>query len=203
MLRTKTRLRLLPSFGSIFFLLIFIILLLKSGSLLLADGDTGYHIRTGEFIIQNWTIPTHDIFSYLTPAPKWVAHEWLSEVLMAIIYRGAGLSGIVIFFSLFLALTHVFLYQILRRSCSDVLLTLVITVLAVTTSSTHWLARPHIFSLALMIAWYHTLNEYQFHHRNTLHYLPLLMLVWVNLHGGFIIGLIMLAVYALAMRLAQ
>jgi hypothetical protein len=193
----KTRLGLLPSFDSIFFLLIFIVLLLKSGSLLLADGDTGYHIRTGEFIIQNWTIPTHDIFSYLQPAPKWVAHEWLAEVFMAMIYRAAGLSGIVIFFAAFLALTHVFLYHSLRESCNDVLLVIIITAMAVATSSTHWLARPHIFSLALSLAWYHALNSYQFDHRNTLKYLPWVMLLWVNLHGGFIIGLILLVIYAL------
>ena len=193
----KTRFGLLPSFGSIFFLLIFIILLLKSGSLLLADGDTGYHIRTGAFIIQNRAIPTHDIFSYLTPAPKWIAHEWLSEVLMAVIYRAAGLTGIVIFFAAFLALTHVFLYQTLRSSCSDVLVVILITAMAVATSTTHWLARPHVFSLALTLGWYYALNNYQHDHGNTLKYLPALMLVWVNLHGGFVLGLILLVIYTL------
>jgi hypothetical protein len=193
----KTRLRFLPSFASIIFLLIFIILLLKSGSLLLADGDTGYHIRTGEFIIRNWTIPTHDIFSYLTPPPKWITHEWLSEVIMAVIYRATGLTGIVIFFGVLLALTHVFLYQSLRSTSNDVLAVIVITALAVATSADHWLARPHVFSLALTLAWYHALNNYQFTHRNTLKYLPVLMLLWVNLHGGFIIGLILLVIYIL------
>ena len=193
----KTRWGFLPSFGSVVFLLIFIILLLKSGSILLADGDTGYHIRTGEFIIRNRTIPTHDIFSYLTPPPKWIAHEWLSEILMAIICRATGLSGIVIFFAAFLALTHAFLYQSLRSSSSDILAVIMITAIAVATSSTHWLARPHVFSLALTLAWYHALNNYQFNHRNTLKYLPALMLLWVNLHGGFVLGLILLVIYTL------
>ncbi|MGE5305637.1 MAG: hypothetical protein ACM3TN_20190 [Alphaproteobacteria bacterium] len=193
----KTLARFLPSFSSVFFLLIFIILLLKSGSILLADGDTGYHIRTGEFIIRNWTIPTHDIFSYLKPAPKWIAHEWLSEVLMAMIYHATGLSGIVIFFAAFLALTHAFLYQCLRRRSGDVLAVILITAIAVATSATHWLARPHVFSLALTLAWYHALNSYQFNHRNTLKYLPALMLLWVNLHGGFVLGLILLVIFTL------
>jgi hypothetical protein len=191
----KSRLGFLPSFGSIVFLLIFIILLLKSGSLLLADGDTGYHIRTGEFIIQNWTIPTHDIFSYLTPPPKWIAHEWLSEVVMALIYRAAGLSGIVIVFSFFLALTHFLLYRSLRSSSSDIVLVIGITALAVATSSTHWLARPHVFSIALTLVWDQVLSDYQFNRTNRLIYLPPLMVLWVNLHGGFVIGLILLVIY--------
>ena len=192
----------LPSFGSIFFVLIFVILLAKSGSLLLADGDTGYHIRTGEVIIQNGAIPTQDIFSYLKPAPKWVAHEWLSEVFMAIIYRIAGLSGIIIFFAAFLALIHVFLYHSLRDTCNDVVLVIAITAIAVITSSTHWFARPHVFSMALTLAWYDSLNKYQSDQQNTLKYLPALMLFWANLHAGFIIGLILLSIYALGNLLA-
>lgn len=193
----RPRWRLLPSFGSLFFVLIFTILLIKSGSLLLADGDTGYHIQTGRFILQHRTIPDHDIFSYLTPAPQWIAHEWLSEVIMALIYQSAGLTGLVIFFALFLALTHVFLYQSLRSGCNDLLLVILVTATAIATSSTHWFARPHVFSLALTLAWYHLLNEYQYRNRKTLRYLPALMVFWANLHGGFVMGLLLLGVYAM------
>ncbi len=192
----KSRSSFLPSFGSTIFLGIFIILLLKSGSILLADGDTGYHIRTGEYIIHNWTIPTHDLFSYLSPPPVWTAHEWFSEVIMALIYRASGLSGIVVFFSFFLAITHAWLYRFLKSACSDIVLVIGVTALAVATSSTHWLARPHLFSLALTLVWYQILDEYQFSDKNNLIYLPLLMLLWVNLHGGFVIGLILLMIYA-------
>ena len=192
----KSRSCFLPSFGSTIFLGIFIILLLKSGSILLADGDTGYHIRTGEYIIQNWTVPTHDLFSYLAPPPAWTAHEWLSEVIMAVIYRASGLTGIVICFSFFLAVTHVWLYRSLKNTCRDIVLVIGITAVAVATSSTHWLARPHIFSLALTLVWYQALDDYQVSHRNTLIYLPPLMLLWVNLHGGFVIGLLLLVIYA-------
>ncbi len=178
------------------FLAIFVILLLKSGSILLADGDTGYHIRTGEYIIQNWTIPTHDLFSYLTPPPAWTAHEWLSEIIMAVIYRASGLSGIVIFFSLFLAATHVLLYRSLKAISNEIALVIGVTAIAVATSSTHWLARPHLFSLALTLVWYQVLDDYQFSRQNKLIYLPLLMLLWVNLHGGFVIGLLLLVIYA-------
>jgi hypothetical protein len=191
----QSRSSLLPSFGSAIFLGIFLILLLKSGSILLADGDTGYHIRTGEYIIHNRTIPTHDLFSYLAPPPAWTAHEWLSEVVMAVIFRASGLSGIVIFFSFFLAVTHVWLYRSLKSVGDDLVLVIGITAVAVATSSTHWLARPHLFSLALTLVWYEALNDYQFRHKNTLIYLPPLMLLWVNLHGGFVIGLVLLVIY--------
>lgn len=191
----RSKSSLLPSFGSAVFLGVFLILLLKSGSILLADGDTGYHIRTGEYIIHNRIIPTHDLFSYLAPPLAWTAHEWLSEVIMAVIYQASGLSGIVIFFSFLLAATHAWLYRSLRSVGNDIVLVIGITALAVATSSTHWLARPHLFSLALTLAWYQALNNYQFRDKNTLIYLPPMMLLWVNLHGGFVIGLLLLVIY--------
>jgi hypothetical protein len=81
----------------------------------LRDGDTGYHIQTGEFIIQNWNIPKQDIFSFRTPLIPWTAHEWLSEVIMAAIHSVTGLTGIVIFFSFIVASTYLLLYRLVRR----------------------------------------------------------------------------------------
>ena len=71
-----------------------------------------------------------------------------------------------------------------------------ITAVAVATSSSHWLAGPHFFSLTLMLVWYQALDDYQLSHRNTLIYFPPLMLLWVNLHGRFVIGLLLLVIYA-------
>jgi hypothetical protein len=73
---------------------------------MLGDGDTGYHIRTGEFILDAGQVPRFDIYSFITPPLKWTAHEWLSEVVMAVIYRASGLTGIVVFFAMLLATTH-------------------------------------------------------------------------------------------------
>src|SRR5215510_1476145 len=75
---------LLPSISEMVFLSVFLLLALQHGQSLLRDGDTGYHIRTGEFIIQNWTIPEQDIFSFRSPPVPWTAHEWLSEIIMAV-----------------------------------------------------------------------------------------------------------------------
>ena len=88
-----------PSIADIFFLAIFLNLSFSVGNGLLNDGDTGYHIRAGEYIINTLSIPRQDIFSFHTPTLPWTAHEWLSEVIMAFIHGAFGLTGIVIFFS--------------------------------------------------------------------------------------------------------
>ncbi len=186
----------LPSAAEIIFVSIFVRLVFNA-EILLSDGDTGYHIRAGEFIIQTWTIPKTDIFSIWTPALSWTAHEWLSEVLMAVIHHHAGLTGVVVLFSFTIATTHVLLFRMLRGESQDILMSLLFTMVAATTSSIHWLARPHIFSLMLTVIWYSVLHRFHYRGKNQLFILPFLMVVWVNLHGGYIFGLMLLLVYFL------
>ena len=185
----------LPSIGNMVFASIFLILVFGIGNGLLNDGDTGYHIRTGEEILKHGRVPAGDIFSAQLPPPKWTAHEWLSEVILAVVYKYSGLTGIVVFFAWLLAATHWLLYFILSRKSSNLILVVIITCLATATSSTHWLARPHVFSLLFTIVWHCLLDRFQHRKCSILLYLPLLMIIWVNLHGGYIFGLLFIGIY--------
>ena len=186
---------LLPSIGNVVFVAILLALMFNVTEGLLGDGDTGYHIRTGEFILETGQVPRVDIYSFIRPTLKWTAHEWLSEVIMALLYQASGLTGIVLFFAILLAATHWLLYAALRIKCDDIILCTIVTLLATLTASSHWLARPHIFSLPLLLIWYHLLDQFQYHDKPTLKYLPILMLLWVNLHGGFMLGIVLLIIY--------
>lgn len=185
----------LPSLGNIVFVSVLFVLIFRFGQGLLGDGDTGYHIKTGEVILRTWNVPRHDIYSFHTPPLPWIAHEWLSETIMAAVFMLCGLTGVVIFFAFLLAITHWLLYRTLRARSDDVLLCLAITLLATATSSTHWLARPHIFSLLLTLIWCFALDAFQHNKARTLIYLPIIMPLWVNLHGGYFIGLVVMTVY--------
>jgi hypothetical protein len=177
------------------FVSLLFVLAFNADQSLLSDGDTGYHIRTGELIIQTRQIPALDPYSFHHPPLKWIAHEWLSEVIMAAVFRQLGLTGVVLLFVLVLALTHWLLYRTLRIRSDDILLCSIVTLLATATSSTHWLARPHAFSLLLTVVYCHVLGRFQNHTGKALAFLPVMMLFWANLHGGFIIGLILTAIY--------
>ncbi|HEY6872536.1 MAG TPA: hypothetical protein VI298_07425 [Geobacteraceae bacterium] len=188
---------LIPTVADMLFLALFLSIAFSTGKDLLSDCDTGYHIRTGEFILNTHTIPRQDLFSFISPALPWTTHEWLSEVIMAAVYRASGLTGIVIFFALIISLIYYFFFKMLRAEKDNILLTLMIVLLATISSQLHWLARPHIFSLGLLIIWYHLLDEYHYRNKNLLFLLPPLMLLWANLHGGFITGFVLLGIYLL------
>jgi len=191
----QDRNNLLPSIAHIIFLGVFFILTLSGDERLLGDADTGYHIRAGEFIVAHRSIPQTDIFSYLTPPLKWTLHEWLSEVLMALVHGFSGLTGIAILFAFMIALSCYLVFELLLKPRSNVLFAAVAALLMVLASSSNWLARPHVFTFVLFVIWYHLLNSYQQRGQNHLIFLPPIMLLWVNLHGGFILGLILLGVY--------
>jgi hypothetical protein len=184
----------LPSISDVIFILILAIVLSVKGNLL-GDADTGYHIRAGEYILDNLRIPHYDIFSFTTPPIPWTAHEWLSEVIFALIHKFSGLSGLVVAMTVVIASAYTVLLKFLRASGINMIVAALIVALAAGASTIHWLARPHIFSLLLTLIWYIILDTYQYKNKNYLYLLPPLMVLWVNLHGGFIAGFMLLAIY--------
>ncbi len=187
----------MPPLSDIIFVSVFVYLSFSAGMGLLADCDTGYHIRAGEFILDTHTVPRHDIFSYQTPPIPWTAHEWLSEVVMALIHRAFGLTGIVIFFAFVIAITYYLLFKRILADRSNILVAVLVIMLVIGSSQIHWLARPHIFSLLLTVLWYGLLDDFQYYNKNYLYVLPLIMLLWVNLHGGYIIAFVITGIYLL------
>jgi hypothetical protein len=202
-MRSSSRLSsiLVPSIANIFFLAVFAHLAFSVGTRLLNDADTGYHIRAGEYILETSSIPRLDMFSYHLPPYPWTAHEWLSEIIMALIHNLAGLTGVVLFFAGLIAMTFVILYRFVRNQGANLLIILPILILAVVTSTNHWLARPHIFSFVLVTLWYGLLDRFELTgagRKTMLWAMPLMMLLWVNLHGGYILGFVILGVYGLS-----
>jgi hypothetical protein len=190
---------LIPSIADVIFIAIFIYLSFAINGNLLSDCDTAYHICTGDYIVENLSIPNQDIFSFHKPPLAWTAHEWLSEVIMALIHHFSGLTGIVISFSFVIALIYYLLFKIIQTYNDNIITTSVIVLLVLTASQIHWLARPHIFSMLLILIWYFLLDTYQKTGQiKYLYFLPILMVFWVNLHGGFMAGFMLICIYLIA-----
>jgi hypothetical protein len=182
------------SIADVIFIIVLVGILTGKGHLL-QDADTGLHVRVGEYIIDNFTVPTHDIFSHAIPPPAWTAHEWLAELIFAVIYKPFRLTGVVVFTAFIIAAIYAILFKFLRSSGVSMMVAVLIVVLAASASTIHWLARPHIFSLLLVLIWYIILDTFQYKHKNYLYVLPFLMLLWANLHGSFMMGFMLLIVY--------
>src|SRR5574342_225738 len=111
----------IPSIADIFFVSLFLLLSFSATNGLLADGDTGYHIKAGEIILDTLSVPRYDMFSFTSPTLEWTAHEWLSEVIMALVYRTFGLAGIVIFFAFLISSVYYLMFKMLQTHNGNIL----------------------------------------------------------------------------------
>ena len=152
--------------------------------LLNADGDLGRHITIGKYIVNNWKIPTTDIFSHTMYGQLLVPHEWLAQVVFSAVYSFAQLSGIVLLISLIIATTFTILYHEQKKRGVYHIVALSVAALAAFASSLHWLARPHVFTFLFVAIWVLLLENKE----SKIWYFPLIMLVWANTHGAFITG---------------
>lgn len=189
---------LVPSVRDIIFIFIFSSVLAGTLSTRsLADPDIGWHIRTGERILITATLPRTDPYSSLMQGHPWFAWEWLYDVLVGILHRFCGLNGVVWLCALIVASTFTLLLSQLLRRGTGLFLAVVLMLLAECASVIHLFARPHIVSWLFVLLWFIALEQWG---ANPLPrwlpwFFPVSMLFWVNLHGGWIFGLALLAIY--------
>ena len=162
-------------------------------SVLLADGDTGWHIRTGEYILSTHSVPTRDLFSFSKAGEPWFAWEWLSDVTFAALHRFWGLKGVVVFTGLVLSLAATLLFRYAVWRGANVIAALMATLLATGASTVHYLARPHIFTILALTVTLWMLERDRRSPSPAVWWLVPLMAVWTNLHGGFVAGIACLA----------
>lgn len=173
------------------------------GRLLLRDGGTGWHIRNGQLILQTHAITRVDPFSATMSGQPWYAWEWLYDVLIAAIHHSLGLNGVVFYTAAIMAATFVLVFHFAMRHGGSLPITLFLLVLSLGASAVHFLARPHVVSWLFTVIWFEILDSAAFtdesdagtNKARRIFFLPLLMLLWVNLHGGFLLGFALLAVY--------
>jgi len=205
---TSSALRfLLPSVRDIVFLFLFWSLL--AGPLSnrpLADPDIGWHIRTGERILATHALPRTDPFSSTMQGESWFAWEWLYDILLGILHQACGLNGVVWLCALLVAAIFALLPSQLLKRGTGLLLAIVLMLLALAASTIHLYARPHIVSWLFSLLWWLVLERWESwdsrQHGSLPRWMPwffpVSMLLWVNLHGGWLFGIALLGIYAVA-----
>jgi len=152
----------------------------------LDDGDTGFHIRQAEFILENHTIPKVDIFSFHAPPIRWIAHEWLSEVLMGLVHKYFGITGVGILFSFVIATIYYLLYRFVKGKKGNILISATLVILSALTSYFIGCSAAHFFNAFFAYVYYilRSINIEQTAYLFSSYSYDFV----VNLHGGFILG---------------
>ena len=191
----------MPSGADLIFVALLSVLVFTPLSVrLLEDAGIGWHIRTGQQILATHMIPRVDSFSSTMAGKPWFAWEWLYDALLGILHHACGLNGVVWLCALLVASTFVILLQLLLKYGTGLPLAIALMLLASAASTIHLYARPHIVSWLFSLLWFVALERWEqpTGPRWLRWFFPLSMVLWVNLHGGWLFGLALLGTYALA-----
>ena len=163
-----------------------------------ADADLWGHLIFGRDIVREGRVTLVDDYAF-TSQPAWINHEWLAEVLFFQVYRYAGISGLVVFKLAIIGAMLLVVWRSLRRvGASGVSIALTLAFVFV---STYWRThnvRPQLFSVLIFALLLTTLHRTDRRRWPVLLLVPLLMALWTNLHGGWIVGAGTVAVWASA-----
>jgi hypothetical protein len=157
------------------------------------DPDLWWHLKVGEQIIDTRSIPHTDDYSFTKQGSEWVAHEWLSEVILAGIYRLSGFVGLIVIFPLVIVIA---LWLTYRRCDGKPYAAGIAILLAAAASSPLFGIRPQMLTLLLASIYILILERFDPKEGSRrLWWLVPLMLLWVNLHAGFALGLALIGLY--------
>jgi hypothetical protein len=196
----------LPATGDLIFVALLGMLVYTALAVrLLGDAGIGWHIRTGQLILASHAIPHVDPFSSTMAGQPWFAWEWLYDVCVGWLDHLAGLNGVVLFTASVIALTFSWSFRLLLRRGTSFPIALVLVLLAASASMIHFFARPHVLSWLFTLGWFYVLDSSEREENDfslmdgrrfpLLWLLPLGMLAWVNIHGGFLLGFALLGIY--------
>jgi hypothetical protein len=203
----------MPGAADLIFLALFASLVFTPLSVrLLGDAGIGWHIRTGQQILATHSIPRVDPFSSTMAGKPWYAWEWLYDAMVGRLAETLGLNGVVWLTAIVIAAVFAATFRLLLRRGMNLFLAVFLMLLALSASTIHFLARPHVVSwLFALLCWAildssesaafsppgsaNDLTRRTLSPSAKLWTLPLFVIAWVNLHGGFLIAFVLLAIF--------
>lgn len=165
-------------------------LALRQGALM--DPDTGWHIAAGDLIRELGRLPETDPWSYTAQDQTWYNISWAYDVALSLLHQAGGLSAVVVATIVLWALAVAATGAIALKSSQSVIAGALTTALAGVVLLPGMLARPQVVSYLMALAFYAILR---FGGPKTLWLLPMLTLVWANVHGAFLAGLIIMGMF--------
>ncbi|MBW2039878.1 MAG: tetratricopeptide repeat protein [Deltaproteobacteria bacterium] len=158
--------------------------------------DIWWHLKTGEWILNNHAIPHKDFFSYTFAGHEWTDFEWLFQVIVYPIYSTLGLSGLIVFKALIIAILVFFLYKNINLlSGGKEWIVAFFLIVGLNVIRQRFMVRPQVVFLLFLCLYFYMLNLYFIKGKSYLYLLPILQILWVNIHGSFLLGIGLMFVY--------
>ncbi len=176
-----------------FFTIAIFVILLVAAIQPVTDPDFWWHITTGNWILSHHAVPRHDLYTFTVPDHRWITHEWLSEVLLSVLYAAGRLPLVSLVLGAVTAAGFLLVYLAIDRRVNFVIAGLTLA-LGVAAANPIWGPRIQMITFALSALTYLWVKRFCEGNSRALYLLPAVMLVWVNLHAGFVLGYAILGI---------
>ncbi|RPJ24584.1 MAG: hypothetical protein EHM33_17340, partial [Chloroflexi bacterium] len=154
--------------------------------------DYWFYVRIGKDILQTGAIPTVDTFSYTYPGRPIFYQPWLSAVIFWLVHASGGATLTFLLKGISIALAYAWIWILMRTAGTGAKLATLLTILLGFSSSMNWSMRPQMLAYPLFAATLWVLWHWQNGRTKLMWILPLATLLWVNLHGSFILAFILM-----------
>lgn len=184
-----------PEYILLFIFSVFLVLL--STTKLNGEDDLYWHMSTGRFIVENKYVPSTDVFGHVTSGMQWIPFEWLWDIITYSIYSFSGFIGLYIFTYILVLLIFYLLFLTLKKfgiSTSIAVLSLFITALGIKYRIG---IKPQMFTYLFFVLIIKLIADYKYFSGSIkkLYYIPLIFLVWANLHMGVLAGFLIWGIF--------
>lgn len=161
-----------------------------------SDPDLYWHLASGRWMLEHRALLTSDVFTYTIAGQPYSVGEWLGQLGLTLAYQAASWPGIAVLRAALVAVCAFFLVRLALRLGAPPLAAVVVSILALLLSIQSWGDRPQLFSIALFPLVLDLCFAARAGERRALWLLPALVLLWTNLHGGYALGLFVIAAFA-------
>ena len=153
------------------------------------DTDMYWHLRTGQYILETRSVPMADPFSSTALGTPWVDVHWLSQIILFVTYTLAGYPGLSLLVAALVVIAFIFVW---KQMSGGVFVRAFILVLAAATSGAVWTARSQMATFVFTAAVGYLLYLYKWKQVDRLWALPIIFVIWANMHGGYIAGFMLI-----------
>ncbi len=180
---------------TILILLFFIFLSVFTTAKINGDDDVFWHMENGRYITENKVIPSSDVFGFVTSGKEWIPFEWGWDVLSYSVYSIAGYSGVGILRTIIILFCFFIFVLIVKRAKVNLNLFFLIALLFLFGAQDRLISKPQIISYLFYALLIYIIIDYKYFNRfsfKKIYFLPLIFLVWANMHMGVLVGVVIL-----------
>ena len=160
------------------------------------DPDIFWHLMTGQWMVDHHEVVSHDLFTFTVAGAKWIDPEYLTEIIAYLFYKVGGLALVSIAFGAVSFIGFLLIWRRVRLEPANKVIAAIMIGIAGLGAVLVWGPRPQMITFtftALELLW---LDRYLRGKSRAIYWLPLVMVAWANLHGGFLFGLVPVGVAA-------